>query len=265
MIFLNRKKTKTVGFIVGCQRSGTTMLTKILARSPHVSVYGEANKEANKDWRLRDEKEIKQLIRREHHELIIFKPLNDTQYTDRLLLYDDNAKAIWIYRCYQDTVNSAVTKWQDTHKKYMLWISRQSSLTTPAGYSGEDKWNAIYIERMPSGIKLLVNELAHADISNEEGAALLWYVRNRIYFDLNLSGNDKVMLVKYEDLVTDPLFHVRRIATFLETEIDDNIVDGVVTTSINKHSAPVINPAIRSHCDKLMNLLDRQYMQQLKR
>ena len=41
-------------------------------------------------------------------------------------------------------------------------------------------------------------------MSDFEGAVLKWYVRNQLFFDLDLATREDVLLAKYEDLVTQP-------------------------------------------------------------
>ena len=77
MIFTQRK---VPAFILGCQRSGTTICQNVFSGSKKVAVFREGSKEAmTEGWRLRPYDEIQALIDRQKARVILFKPINDSQ------------------------------------------------------------------------------------------------------------------------------------------------------------------------------------------
>lgn len=259
---------KKVVFILGCQRSGTTLLAMLLNASSYVSLYDESiNNVANNNFRLRDESTIKSLIERDWHKVLVFKALNDNQYAGNLLEYYGDTQGLWIYRCYQDTVNSAVVKWKDTQKKYMQWIGGRESTNITHFRPANDleKRSAIYIERMDSQTHQVIKEHVDDDLTPEEGAALLWYARNQMYFDMGLHKDNRVLLVSYEDMVTHPDERIARIYNFIGIPMQKRILRDIKRTSIGKKPAPPLRKHIASLCEELMTRLDNQYQQQLAR
>ena len=53
-------------------------------------------------------------------------------------------------------------------------------------------------------------------MSPESAAALFWYLRNRLYFELGLDRRADVLLVSYGAMVADPAAEMGRICEFLD-------------------------------------------------
>ena len=253
----NSSNEKTTVFVFGCQRSGTTMLIKSFQRSRDCSVYGEADPRANKDWRFREESVIRKMIAEDPCSYIVFKPLNDIQYADQYIDKYQNVKAIWIYRNYNDVVNSAVAKWKDAQKNIIQWIS--SNYGEPA--IPEDKMSrdcSVYLEIMNTDTWSSIKDQISDVMSNSDGAALLWYIRNCIYFDLNLQNNEKIILVKYEDLVSAPKEKIKDIFDFIGCKFSNRYVREINSASIRKQKPPLLNKKIETICEDLQKKLDNQ-------
>jgi Sulfotransferase domain len=245
-------------FVVGCQRSGTTMLINVLGKSAECRVYpeGNGNNAAYAHYRLRSNQTVKHLIQKSDKPTVVLKPVLDSQNTDLLLDLYPNAKAIWIYRDYLDVVNSSVKKWQGAQKDIMYGIA--------AGIQRDPKHHQYAIaERMSDRTLNLVRTLCNPGMSPEDGAALLWYVRNLIYFDLELEKDPRVLLVRYEDLVTRPQQYFPRIFGFIDCDFDQQYIGDVFDTSVRKNAGPAINKEVKLLCREMLQRLDNQYSIQL--
>ena len=246
---------KTPIFIVGCQRSGTTMLQKVLRRSPQIQVYGEDSKKAfGEGVRVRSEDTLRFLIYLSREPIVVFKPLNDTQNTDNLLKIHPNAKAIWMYRQFHDVVNSLVEKWGDGQKVHVDEISTGNYTRLGSRSLGE---------RVSPTNLALVKKLRAKNLSAHDAAAIIWFLRNTIYFDLELDANPNVLLCNYEELVTDPAWHFRRVFNFMGCELSSTYFADVFSSSILKREASVIDAEIVRLCEGLMNRMNEQYRLQL--
>ncbi len=123
MGFLGNSQRSPV-FVVGGQRSGTTMLLSVLGKSAKCRIYHEAKNSPAYDYcRLQSTETVKSLIQNSYKPIVVFKPVLDSQHTDRFLDLYPNAKAVWMYRDYRDVVNSAVKKWQGDQKDIMYGIA----------------------------------------------------------------------------------------------------------------------------------------------
>lgn len=251
---------KTPVFVVGTQRSGTTLLIDILGKSPLCQTFHEVDDRAMHDVRLRDESVIKQLIQDDGHPLLIFKPINDSQYTEAFINAYDNSRIVWLYRDYNDVVNSALVKWAEWQKKIVLWVREHyGEQDTPT--DEPEKWLAIYRECITPATVEALRRCADDELTNAEGAALLWYMRNQLYFDQQLEDSDKVLLVRYEDMVRDPVIYIKRVFYFIGCPFKNNYAAGVRTSSIAKKDQPELRPSIRDLCNGLQQKLDAVYKQ----
>jgi hypothetical protein len=242
------------------------MLENVLEQPPELSVYGEGNRKAMKVdayYRFRDERTIKKLISRDRNRFIMFRPLNDAQHADRHLMLHPNSKAIWIYRRYPDTINSAVKKWGEHQKNIIMWIKNEADKENFAPKE-EHLPYSIYAERMHPETLAVIKKLAFDGLTDEEGAALVWYIRNQIYFDLHLQHDNRVLLVKYEDFVTEPELNLKRIFEFIGFKTQKNYADDIFSSSIGKNPAPALNSEIENICRNMMERLDGLYLNRIK-
>jgi hypothetical protein len=237
-------------FIVGCNRSGTNMVCGAIGKSPHGWDYKESKLSlAFSGFYLRADWIIEQLIRHTPAPIISFGSILDSQFTDDLLSRFKGAKAIWVYRRYEDVANScARMQWGYHLKDYARWVAR-----------GELEKLGARGERISADTTGLFGELYREDISNEEGACLYWYMRNQLYLDLNLDQDPRVLIVQYEDAVLNKERAFQRIFDFFGFPFDPEIVDGIFASSVGKQPSPVIDPGIQEVCDVLKARLDAQY------
>jgi hypothetical protein len=237
-------------FIVGSNRSGTQMVCEAIGKSLHGWNYQES--EANiafKDYQLRADWLIKWLIRLSPAPIISFGNILDSQFTDDLLTRFEGVQAIWVYRRYEDAANSSVRKWGSHFKDDIVrWVAR-----------GELERLGARGKRISADTIQLFSELFREDLSNEDGACLYWYMRNQLYFDLNLHMDPLVLIVQYEDTVLNQEKVFRRICDFLGFPYDPAIINGIFASSVDKHPWPGIDPRIQEVCDALKTRLDAHY------
>ncbi len=236
-------------FVVGSNRSGTQMVCEAIGRSPHGWEYRESEFSiAFNSFYLRADWLIKRLIRHSPAPVVSFGSILDSQSTDVLLSRFEGAKAIWLYRRYEDAANSSVSQWGNQLKNLVRWVAR-----------GEPERLGARGQRISADTVQLFCELFCEDMTNEEGACLYWYMRNRLYFDFNLHRDPRVLLVQYEDTVLNREKAFRRIFGFLGFPYDPKIIDGIFASSVGKHPRPSIDPRIQAVCDALKRRLDAQY------
>ncbi len=236
-------------WVVGNQRSGTTMLMKVLEKSRYLRIYHEHSRRAfGTDWRLLDQATISGLIDEAYAPCVVFKPLCDAHLTDKLLADYAGSRALWIYRHYSDVANSAVNKWGEHLKDVMRQITVGD--WEALGWRGE---------RLSEENIMLVKELYSPEMTFPEAAALMWYLRNQWYFALGLDQDPRTILVRYESLVQEPDAGFRRIFEFLGVPYDPEIIEDVSDRSIGKGQQVDISPRVREVCDAMFERLDASY------
>ncbi len=252
---------KTQVFLLGTQRSGTTLLTDVLGRAPLCRAYHEADEQVMRDMRLREPAAVEKVIDSECRPILVFKPINDSQYATELLDTYANPKVVWIYRDYNDVVNSALVKWAHWQRQIVTWVCEHYA-DEPGPLDEPFKWYAIYRERMSRATLQAVSACIEEGITDAEGAALLWYMRNKLYFDQQLREHDKCLIARYEDMVSRPEVHIARIFDFIGCAFKNDYVGDVRTTSISRKQPPMLGQSVRELCDGLQSELDNAYEQQ---
>jgi hypothetical protein len=242
-------RTPVPVFVGGCHRSGTSMLMESLEVSPHTTVFHESPRSlAFSAFRLRSDAVIARLIAWSPAPWVVFKPVCDAHRLDRYLERFPAARVIWPWRRYQDVANSAVKKWGDHQKQIIRAIAR-----------GGEPWLGWRGERLEPDVTQRVAALYHDGMSPEEGAAIQWYLRNHFYFRLGLDRDPRVLLLRYEDLVTSPKEHFERIFAFLgDCPLDGLDLSRIDPRSIGKASFPAIDPAIERLCEEMVGRLEER-------
>jgi len=221
----------------------------MLENIPGIGIYNEGSDIAYHKYRIRSRTEISRLIETTGTSLILFELANDLQYTDRFLDLHPHSKALWIFRNYHDVVRDAVRRWGPAQKDIMVGIAR--------GVDRHPGQRAIAEAMAPETLSL-VKKFAHENMSPEDGAALLWYTRNLFYFQLKCDEDPRVLLVKYEDLVTRPVQHARWIFDFIACDFKDRYVRDIDASHIGEAPIEGLNPGIRALCDGLMDRLNER-------
>jgi hypothetical protein len=232
-------------FVLGAQRSGTTMLIDTLRLSPEVWVHPEKSNIAYRAFRLRSPETIRRLTALTPATAVIFKPLCDAHLADRILEEHPRGRGIWMYRRWADVANSAVAKWGTHHKEVMDAI--RSGALQELGWRGE---------RLPQDLIDQVVAVTDQDSSAETGAALQWYLRNSFYFLLGLDKEPRVMLQAYEPLVEHPAEVFPALFDFIGVPFHAQYIEDVAPTSVGLRPAPSVDPRVARLCDALTERLD---------
>ena len=182
-------------FVVGVQRSGTNMLLRGLGNAPEVEVHNENDRRAFERYKLRGPHTVAGLVDRSRHSHVLFKPLCDSHRTDELLaLRDPDAGHGRSGPTATSTAGSAPRS--------------PSSATATGRCCGEfaagvntSRW---HVQRISPESAAFVRSFDYDTMTAESGAALMWLIRNRLFFDLGLDRRADVHLVSYNSFLADP-------------------------------------------------------------
>ena len=244
-----KSKNKSVVFVAGVQRSGTNMMMDVVERSFETDVYHERDSRAFDNYQMKPVEDIRRLYRGSRAPFFVIKTLCELQDLTKLMQEFAPAKAVWVLRDYNDVVNSMLVSFDHQAEqvrriaKYRVsdgWLSRGMS---------DDTYDKV---------KSLVTE----NIDDTSAAALSWYFRNILFFEQGFDKDNRVLLVKYEDLVTDAETHFSQLFSFLGLKYSKRISSKVFSSSIRRREAPVINPEIARLCDSLSARFDQAIKEQ---
>lgn len=231
---------RTVGFVFGCQRSGTKMVMRVLDESPLTRIYHENHASAFRDFELRPDPIVRMLVRTSpapHH---VFKPICDSHEADHLLERFPRARGAWIVRDADDVAASAVVKWGD-HQKQLIDAVVAGDTTTWG-------WRTA---RISEAMRAAVAGAWRPDLTAHEGALLFWYLRNAFFLELGLDQHPRMKLFSYEELVGSPESGFAELFGHLGVPFDPSLVNKVRATSIRRRTPPPVHPDVRALCDGL--------------
>lgn len=249
---------KSILFIVGCQRSGTTMMQKIFEKDLHTKVYGEFSELSKHDEdkiRLNPLDQVERKINDDTPPLVVLKPLVETQNLKELLSYFPTSKALWMFRHFKDVAASNLNNFGESNGIDDL---------RPIYHGDTSNWRS---EGASEEVKEVVRKYFSEDMDEMDAAALFWYVRNSLFFDLKLQYNPRVMMCRYEDLVHYPSETLKEIYTFAGSSFPgEEITENVKINSVGKGKDVQLNPEIEALCNQMLKKLkDIYYARQSKK
>lgn len=234
-------------FLVGVQRSGTNMITRGFEESREFEVHSENDRRVFARYQLRSDEEVQSVVGASRHRFVLFKTLSDSHRIDHLL---DNiqsgrpGRAIWAYRAVDDRVRSAVAKFGDANLRVLGEI---------AAGSGSGRWQA---QRLSDESLALIRSFDYNQLSAASAAALFWYVRNALYFELRLHQREDVTLVSYGSLIEDRRVAMRGLCAFVGCTFDHRLIARISARPTSAHGPLDLDPRVRSCCDGLGERLD---------
>lgn len=233
-------------FVVGLQRSGTNMLVRGLARAPEVEVHNENDHRVFSDFRLKSQDTVCATIHRSRHDFVLFKPLCDSHRTAELLALPTASpgRAIWVIRRVDDRVRSSVSKFGN---------SNLLALRTIADGSGLARWEA---GGLSSESLSLLRELPLGNFSAESGSALMWCLRNEMFFSQALDRRPDVSLVSYDGFVAAPADVMSALCARLGFPYRPSLVEGVRSRGSADRGRLELDPRVRELCEAMQTRLD---------
>jgi hypothetical protein len=250
-LMVERKLQKKLVFIVGCQRSGTTMMTRIFEKDWNSKVYTAFSKLSSRDSqniRLDPLPEVAKAISRDRAPLIVMKPLVESQNVLHMLGFFSDSRALWMFRNFRDVASSNIVKFGQENGIDDL---------RPIYLGDKSNWRS---DNVSDSTRDKVRKYFSEKMDPYDAAALFWYTRNVVFFEQELDKNDKVILCKYEDLVKEPSRTMRYIYNQIGVKFPgERIVGQVHMQSIGKGKSVLLSEEIKELCKELYDRLEQAY------
>ncbi len=239
-------------FISGCQRSGTTMLSRIFDADPRSAIFDEISTLSSDDQlenlRLNAESDVRRKLSSPAASLVVAKPLVESQRLDELLAAFEGSRSIWMYRDYSDVVRSNLKNFGDDNGH---------SDIEPVIDLRDDDWRS---ERIDPDVRQQIVSAEKQGITRNDAAALFWYGRNSHFFRQDLASHRRVRLQQYKHLVESPTEVMSSIYEFLGRDFPgERIVRNVTSSSVGKGSDVILSPHVRELCDDMLARLEAAY------
>jgi hypothetical protein len=195
-------------FIVGCQRSGTSLIHHLLRLDFDTVTYDEESPLSAADpvegLRWDPLPQVAARFRADRAGFIVAKPLVESQNLDRLLEAFPGSRALWMFRDYRAVARSNVAF-------FPTGTSHRDLAPMLAG--DQANWRC---ERLGDEARALVASLYRPDLSAHDAAALFWYARNSLLFERGLAADPRVRLCRYDELLAEPAGIMRGVYAFVE-------------------------------------------------
>jgi len=234
----------SVLFVLGCQRSGTTLMTEFFEADPEAKVYPEHSSLSARDTRHRlrlDSLErVASALERSRFPRIVLKPLVESQRARELLTAVPGSRALWMFRDWRDVARSNLARFGPGNGLRNLRFVAERC---------KDDWRS---EGVDDEVVSVVSRAYREDMRPYDAAALFWWVRNSHFFAQALGEEPRVRLCRYEDLVADPAAEMRRVYAFMgETMPGDLGFSRVSRDSLGLGGDIDVSPEVARLCDDM--------------
>jgi hypothetical protein len=247
--FTHRRRATRLSLVLGCQRSGTTMLSSVLGLSPLVKDFGEGDSRYF-SWqgapRLLPLDVVRQRLSQERNPFTLFKPLCESQRAAEIMQAFPTARGVWIFRRYQDCVRSHVRYYRQFHDG-LAYVDEMLRTDSPC-------WKN---EGLSSEILDFLASFSGRTLNLETAYALFWLARNSLFERLPTEA--PVKIVSYEAILKDPAGLLESIFDYLSIPFRSKYAC-LVTTPTFKHNETqptVIDAEVAKRCDELFDRLNQ--------
>ena len=235
---------RRVVLIFGCQRSGTTMLQQtFLDQSWRVLILEEHDRRLVGDdpeetsWEY-----VPTVVRRIHRlpfEVVAAKALAESFRVSELIDAAGGAKAIWMLRHYKDVARSNLKRFGDENPFQDLEPFRSGDALD---------WHS---RGATTQTRETVADLLSVDLSPLDAAALFWWTRNQLYFDLNLWNEKRIRILRYEQACTCPDEVVQKLSTYIGIPLPRRSIVKKVRAQPGAVTLDELNPEVDRLCKEM--------------
>lgn len=246
-------------FLFGAQRSGTTMLLDEFAVDPRVKVFDEycaLNRRLDDPlpwWDRHHTRrysvemlplpEVAGVISHMRAPLVVSKPLVESDRAAALLDTVPRSRGVWLLREAHDVAGSTV-------RKFGPEISRSN--LRPIAEDADD-WRSRGVSPQ---VRDLVRRHLSPDLDPHDAGALFWLARNALYRDLDLHRDPRILLLRYEDLVADPVGRVGDCYDHLGAPRPARARTEIHPRSVGRSRRVALHPEIEDACAGLQEWYD---------
>lgn len=243
-------------FIMGCQRSGTSLLTRVFVRDLNAIVYRESSSLSSDDplkLRLNELANVDAQFARHRAELIVAKPLVESQNAITLLERFPNSHSLWAYRHYKDVAASSLKAFGDDVGIEDL---------RPFIQNDQSNWRS---QNSSAETRSIIQKHFSEKMNKHDAAALFWFARNQLFFEQGLDAHPRVTLLRYEEFVMDPPSSINKIYNFLKIHFPGKqILKEVHAKSVKKGNDIDLSPEIETACQNLYQKLNTHYFTKME-
>lgn len=241
----------------GMGRSGTNMMVRGLAQLPQMQTYNDGDHEAFARYRLRPDPDVQALVRASRHELVLIKPILDSDRMPRLLDLlgpPGSARGLWAFREAHARAASEMSKHGASGTNALTELARIGTAST--------RWE---VGGLSAETLDLIRGVDWSRATPQDGAVMLWVVRNRLFFELGLDRRPDVMALSYDAVVADPEPVMRAVCRHLGTPWDPRVSAEMDRRTQRRVTRLDVDPGIQALVDDLAVRMDAAFAADLDR
>jgi hypothetical protein len=226
-------------FVLGCQRSGTTALARMIGLGSEVRRYEEGDPAyfiLDDAPRLLDLEMVAKRLVGERNRFTLIKALCESQRANELLDRFPHAQIVWIFRHYSTCIASHVRYYRAEHDA----VEYVQDIVNPAASS----WKCVGLSRQA---RARLAEYQHVRLTPKSAYAIYWLARNLLYF--NMIKSERVHVVNYEALIEAPQAQGERIFKALGLPYRPHYADLIDNSYERRTRVDGIDPFLTSWCD----------------
>jgi len=242
--FFSRSTSPRLIFVLGYGRSGTSIIINLLGHVWGVDAHGETSRHFMDRYFLDVEKLDGYLKKRNILPCVALKPILNSCEASFLLSRYENSKVVWMYRDYTSVTESAVKK-----------FGHSVGAILKLHIEGDEQENWLSSTIRPETCQV-IKSMNYSGFNLVDWTALVWWSVNHSFFSSGLDKEPRVIVVKYDSLVSDPRGTLNSIFSFVGLRPGD--ISKYITTSRSSVSdGVVVSHEVRTLCEEMMNKLNR--------
>ena len=235
---------RTVVLIVGCQRSGTTMLQQtFLDRSWRVLILEEHDRRLVGDvpgeTKWQDYSTVFPRIHRLPFEVVAVKPLVESDRVPELMEAAGRVHGIWMLRHYSGVAQSNLSHFGRENPYRDLQPFRTGNPLDWRCRGATKETRETVIELLDSGLEPL------------DAAALFWWTRNQLYVDQRLWEEERIRILRYERACTGSDDVIRSLSSWVGIALPRHSIADKVRPQHSSSSGGRLHPEVERLCQKL--------------
>lgn len=239
-------------FVMGCQRSGTTLMLDLFDADQRTAIYRETSR-AFSDLHINPIEEILSDRHERGAEIRVYKPLLDSHRISEFINEIRNLHVIWMYREYQSVTASS-------NRRFAPGVSIRDLL--PIVENQKNNWRN---QGISDATRDHVRKLFSERMNGVDAGALFWLVRNRVLLDSWQQLSENVFLCKYEDLISNPERVIATMYEFIGHALPKIIPSDIIKSdALTRGSGVELSPDVDRLCRDVQAQLDNLYSRQMR-
>ena len=240
----SKKKPRSIIYILGYGRSGTSILINLLGHLNYIDAHGERSNSFMTDYQI-DPTKFDIALSNNRYDIIALKPILNSCDANEFINNQSSAKIIWMFRDYRDVTYSAIEKFGNR-----VALELKSHIT-------QNKSEGWISNQMHTEERKIIKSLETDSFSENDWMALVWWFVNHTVMRQKLYKSKRFVLIEYNDFVKKPKDYFKFISDF--SLLKENKLDKYIDSSrIGKGKQVNLNNKVERICDQLLEDLRKE-------